>query len=74
MTENRESFSEFSLRQSKVHAEYLRSQALPAEELQRFEAMARTSLAAQAELERQEVGDFDLFVSAYQASILAISN
>lgn len=74
MTENRESFSEFSLRQSKVHAEYLRSQALPAEELQRFEVMARTSLAAQAELERQEVGDFDLFVSAYQASILAISN
>ncbi|MDF9900744.1 UNVERIFIED_ORG: gamma-glutamylcysteine synthetase [Pseudomonas reinekei] len=63
-----------SLRQSQAHAEFFRSEPLPAEEQAQFEERARSSLAQQAELEQNEVGDFDVFVGAYQASILAISN
>ncbi|WP_372821705.1 glutamate--cysteine ligase [Pseudomonas parafulva] len=74
MTEHDESFVAFSLRQSKLHAETFREQALPGERQQAFETLARNSLAEQSRLEQQEVGDFDLFVGAYQASILAISN
>ncbi|MGE8407488.1 MAG: glutamate--cysteine ligase [Pseudomonas sp.] len=74
MTEHKEGFTRFSLRQSQVHADYLRSEPLAPAEQARFEALARKSLDEQAELEKQEVGDFDLFVGAYQASILAISN
>lgn len=74
MAERKESFAQFSLHQSEVHAEYFRREPLPAEEQARFEELARTSLAQQAELEQNEVGDFDVFVGSYQASILAISN
>lgn len=74
MTEHDENFVEFSLRQSRLHAQNFREQPLPAERQQAFEALARESLAEQSRLEQQEVGDFDLFVGAYQASILAISN
>ena len=74
MAERKESFAQFSLHQSEVHAEHFRREPLPAEEQARFEELARTSLAQQAELEQNEVGDFDVFVGSYQASILAISN
>ena len=74
MREHQESFAQFSLRQSQAHAEFFRSQPLPATEQARFEAAARASLEQQTELEQNEVGDFDVFVGAYQASILAISN
>jgi glutamate--cysteine ligase len=74
MAEHKESFAQFSLRQSRAHAEFFRSEPLPAEEQARFEELARSSLAQQAELEQNEVGDFDVFVGSYQASILAISN
>jgi glutamate--cysteine ligase len=74
MTEHDETFVQFSLRQSRLHAETFREQPLSVEQQQAFETLARESLAKQAELEQEEVGDFDLFVGAYQASILAISN
>ena len=74
MAERKESFAQFSLHQSEVHAEHFRKEPLPAAEQARFEELARTSLAQQAELEQNEVGDFDVFVGSYQASILAISN
>ncbi|POF86776.1 glutamate--cysteine ligase [Pseudomonas putida] len=74
MTEHDESFVEFSMRQSRLHAETFREQPLSPERQQAFETLARDSLAEQARLEQDEVGDFDLFVGAYQASILAISN
>jgi glutamate--cysteine ligase len=74
MDEHDESFIEFSIRQSQNHAAIFREQPLPAERQQAFETLARDSLAEQSRLEQQEVGDFDLFVGAYQASILAISN
>lgn len=75
MTEHKEGFTAFSLRQSQIHAEAFRSRPLSAEEQSRFETTARESLAEQAELEQtEEKVDFDTFVGAYQASILAISN
>ncbi|CAG8870021.1 Glutamate--cysteine ligase [Pseudomonas fluorescens] len=74
MTEHKEGFARFSMRQSLAHAEHLRAEPLQPAQQQAFETVARESLAEQARLEQQEVGDFDLFVGAYQASILAISN
>lgn len=74
MAQHKESFAQFSLRQSKAHAEHFRGQALSVEQQRHFEQLARSSIAAQSELEQNEVGDFDVFVGSYQASILAISN
>ncbi|MFJ2540101.1 glutamate--cysteine ligase [Pseudomonas sp. NPDC087614] len=74
MAEHKESFAQFSLRQSQAHAEFFRNESLTADEQAKFEELARSSLVAQAELEQNEVGDFDVFVGSYQASILAISN
>lgn len=75
MTEHKEGFTAFSLRQAQAHAEYFRSRPLSAEEQTGFETKARESLAQQSELEQtEEPVDFDTFVGAYQASILAISN
>ena len=74
MVEHKESFSQFSMRQSLAHAEFFRSEPLSTEDQAAFEEKARSSLVQQTELEQHEVGDFDLFVASYQASILAISN
>ncbi|MFS0825370.1 glutamate--cysteine ligase [Pseudomonas phoenicis] len=73
MQQHGEGFSAFSMRQTLAHAEALRSKPLDAERQQHFEALARNSLVEQTRLEQEEVGDFDLFVGSYQASILAIS-
>ncbi|MCE6984635.1 glutamate--cysteine ligase, partial [Pseudomonas frederiksbergensis] len=43
MTEHKESFSRFALRQSQAHAEFFRAQALAAEQQQGFETAARES-------------------------------
>ncbi|NWA01212.1 glutamate--cysteine ligase [Pseudomonas gingeri] len=74
MVQHKESFAQFSMRQSLAHAEYFRSQPLPKAEQAAFEESARKSLVQQLELEQNEVGDFDVFVGSYQASILSISN
>ena len=75
MTEHKEGFTAFSLRQAQVHAEHFRSQPLSVEDQTDFETRARESLAQQSEMEQtEEPVDFDTFVGAYQASILAISN
>ncbi len=68
-----QSFTEFALQQSRQHAEYFRSQALGEQQQAAFEQATRQSLADQAELEAQPRGDFDAFVAAYQASILALA-
>ena len=73
MVEHKESFAQFSMRQSQAHAEYFRSEPLNAEDQAAFEEKARQSLHEQAETEKVEEGDFDLFVASYQASILSIS-
>lgn len=68
-----QSFTQFALQQSRQHAEYFRTQPLSAEHQADFEQAARQSLAEQAELEAQPASDFDAFVAAYQASILAVA-
>ena len=67
------SFTEFALGQSKLHAEYFRSQPLSHEQQAAFEASVAQSLKDQADLEAHEDGDFDSFAAAYQASILALA-
>jgi glutamate--cysteine ligase len=68
-----QSFTQFSLAQSQVHAEYFRSQPLSAQQQAEFEASVSQSLADQSALEAEEHGDFDNFAAAYQASILALA-
>ncbi|TXR41271.1 glutamate--cysteine ligase [Ectopseudomonas mendocina] len=68
-----QSFTDFALQQSLRHAEYFRAQPLSPERQEAFEKAAHRSLAEQAELEAQPKGDFDAFVAAYQASILALA-
>lgn len=73
LREHRESFVGFALRQSRAHAEYFRERPLSEAEMAEYEAQVQQSLAEQEELERTQVGDFDTFVEAYQASILGIA-
>jgi glutamate--cysteine ligase len=71
--EKGQSFTDFALQQSKLHADYFRSQPLNAEQSATWEASVAQSVREQAELEESEHGDFDNFVAAYQASILALA-
>ena len=64
-----ESFSQFALRQTRLHAEHLRSQPLPAAQLAAFEQASRESLDQQAEMEAADTQDFDAFVEEYQRSL-----
>ncbi|MGK9066271.1 glutamate--cysteine ligase [Stutzerimonas chloritidismutans] len=64
-----ESFSQFALRQTRLHAEHLRSQPLPAAQLAAFEQASRESLDQQAEMEAADTLDFDAFVEEYQRSL-----
>ncbi|WP_302476067.1 glutamate--cysteine ligase [Pandoraea cepalis] len=63
-------FQAFALAQSQRHAQTLRDMPLDARVVEHFEALARKSLDAQAELERTQVGDFDAFVADYLAGTL----
>ncbi|WP_027603082.1 MULTISPECIES: glutamate--cysteine ligase [Pseudomonas] len=71
LRERGESFADFGLRQSEAHAAYFASHPLSAGEQACYAQMARQSLEEQAEIEAAPQGDFDTFVAAYQASILA---
>jgi glutamate--cysteine ligase len=72
LRERGESFARFALRQSRMHAEYLRSQPLSAAEQAAFSASVSESLAAQQRIEQEPAGSFEDFVAAYQASILQV--
>jgi glutamate--cysteine ligase len=72
LRERGESFAQFALRHSRVHAEYLRSQPLNAAEQAAFSASVSESLAAQQRIEQEPAGSFEDFVAAYQASILQV--
>jgi glutamate--cysteine ligase len=71
---NGESFSQFALRQTRQHAEYFRSQALPEPDMAWFDTTAHDSLVQQAEMEAADTQDFDSFVEEYQRSLTALSN
>ncbi len=70
LRERGESFRQFALRQSQAHAEAFLQHPLSCAEQAEFETQAHASLMEQAELERNDQGDFDAFVTAYQASII----
>ncbi|MEB0012335.1 glutamate--cysteine ligase [Glaciimonas sp. Gout2] len=70
LTEHNETFAEFALRQSNVHAAQFRAYPPSAEEHAYFAAMAVKSLEEQDQIERTQTGDFDTFVAAYRASTL----
>jgi glutamate--cysteine ligase len=61
------SFERFGLQQSERHAEHFHSRPLSASENAHFEALAEKSLAQQQQMEREQSGDFDAFVLAYNA-------
>jgi glutamate--cysteine ligase len=70
MRDNQQSFLQFALTQSERHAADFLSRPLDSQAMAQFEALARTSLEEQAKLEREEVGSFDAFVTAYRAYTL----
>ncbi|NLP61085.1 glutamate--cysteine ligase [Paraburkholderia sacchari] len=70
MRGNQQSFLQFALAQSERHAAHFLSRPLAPEAMAQFEALARESLEDQAKLEREEVGSFDAFVTAYRAYTL----
>lgn len=72
LQEKGESFAQFALRQSRTHAQTLRSQPLSAAEQAAFNASVAQSLAQQEAIEAEPQEDFDAYVAAYQASILQV--
>ncbi|MBF6622503.1 MAG: glutamate--cysteine ligase [Pseudomonas stutzeri] len=66
-----ESFSQFALRQSRLHAEHLRQQPLTAAETACFDTASQASLAQQTTMEAADTQDFDSFVEEYQRSLMA---
>jgi glutamate--cysteine ligase len=67
ISENGNSFENFALNQSKKHASDFRSRPPSEEELAYFTALAKTSLEEQAIMEREQVGDFDQFITDYRS-------
>ena len=70
MQKHQETFAQFALRQSNVHAEQFRARPPSPEEDAYFTEMAAKSLDEQDQIERTQTGDFDTFVAAYRASTL----
>jgi len=65
--ENDNSFEKFALGQSRMHAETFRADPPSADELAYFNALAKTSLEEQSTMEREQVGDFDTFITDYRS-------
>ena len=65
MRENKEGFYHFSLRKSQEHDQYFRGLKLPDERLQYFEKLTQLSLEDQANIEREDVLNFDDFLLNY---------
>ena len=65
MLENREEFSEFSLRMSKQHQQWFAERPLAAERQSELEQMARESLEKQRQIEDSDEIPFDQFLQNY---------
>jgi len=65
LAEHGNSFTRFGLEQSHAHAEHFAARPLSPEEQAGFVAMAKTSLDEQQRMEKEQSGDFDAFVAAY---------
>ncbi len=68
-----ESFSQFALRQTRLHAEHFRAQPLTASDMSWFNQTAEQSLAQQAAVEAADTQDFDSFVEDYQRSLTSLN-
>jgi glutamate--cysteine ligase len=66
--EHGNSFAQFGLHQSKLHAAHFRAHPPSAEEAAHFNRLAQVSLQEQQAIEQQQSGSFDDFVAAYQCS------
>jgi glutamate--cysteine ligase len=66
MRESHRSFAHFTLGQSAEHAAYFRARPLPPERQRAYEELAVHSLAEQARIEHDEVGNFDEVVATYR--------
>ncbi|TVS92893.1 hypothetical protein, partial [Enterobacter hormaechei] len=67
MSEHDESFGQFSLRQSMLHAKAFREMPLAAEHQQVVENLASESITEQVRLETLDQEDFHQFMDAYLA-------
>ncbi|ARP88040.1 glutamate--cysteine ligase [Bordetella genomosp. 9] len=65
------SFLQYTLEQSRRHAEALRATPLPADKTAAYNAMARDSLQAQAAIEASDTVDFDTYVLRYHQALKA---
>ncbi len=65
------SFVTFVLQQSQQQAADFLARPLSAQQQADFIAMADASIAAQAQIEQEQTGDFDAFITAYSQSALA---
>jgi glutamate--cysteine ligase len=65
--EHGNSFERFALHQSKQHAADFRSRPPSAKETAHFTQLAKNSLDEQAEMEREQSGDFDQFITDYRS-------
>ncbi|MBC7490394.1 MAG: glutamate--cysteine ligase [Glaciimonas sp.] len=70
MQEHKQTFTEFALCQSKLHAEHFLALPPTPQESAYYTEMATKSLNEQEQIERTQIGDFDTFVAAYRASTL----
>ena len=61
------SFQSFAMSQTLEHAQHFRERPLASDELDHFESLARKSLEAQAQMERQQTGSFDEFIEDYRS-------
>ena len=71
LTASGESFHDFSLRQSREHAQALRAQPLPADVAAEYRQGALDSSAEQLRLEQSDDVDFDTYVARYHAALKA---
>jgi glutamate--cysteine ligase len=69
MREDKLTFCAFALRESERHAAWFRGRPLEAATRDAFEQAARDSMARQAQLEREQQGDFADYVARYMAAI-----
>ncbi len=74
MREQGASFIEYSLAQSRAHADALRAQPLPEATQAAFVAQAAASLAEQARIEAADTGDFASYVARYESGLGALAS
>ena len=71
LTDSGESFHDYSLRQSRAHAQALRAQPLPADVAAEYRQAALDSSAEQRRIEQADDVDFDTYVARYHAALKA---